>query len=106
MSGLNPGTVGAIVSLTIDQSQARRLGIDFSTREVKSLVSFVYSQSTRCSQAFGPSIRIGRRWRGSNPRQKGPCRSQGRLASHCVTDAPRSQKKCSLKRLYVPLCAS
>ncbi|GFO38789.1 hypothetical protein PoB_006529400 [Plakobranchus ocellatus] len=37
MSGLNPGTVGAIVSLTIDQSQARRLGIDFSTREVKSL---------------------------------------------------------------------
>ncbi|GFO34727.1 hypothetical protein PoB_006123200 [Plakobranchus ocellatus] len=39
MSGLNPGTVGAIVSLTIDQSQARRLGIDFffPTCEVKSL---------------------------------------------------------------------
>ncbi|GFO31409.1 hypothetical protein PoB_005791400 [Plakobranchus ocellatus] len=37
MSGLNPGTVGAIVSLTIDQSQARRLGIGFSTCEVKSL---------------------------------------------------------------------
>ncbi|GFO00597.1 hypothetical protein PoB_002710200 [Plakobranchus ocellatus] len=25
---------------------------------------------------------------GSNPRQKGPCRSQGGLASHCATDAP------------------
>ncbi|GFN97006.1 hypothetical protein PoB_002351200 [Plakobranchus ocellatus] len=96
MSGLNPGTVGAVVS-TIDQSQARRLGINFSTREVKSLVSFVYSQSTRCSQAFGPSIRPGCRWRGSKPRQKGPCRSQGIPASHCVTDGPRSKKKIFVK---------
>ncbi|GFN83307.1 hypothetical protein PoB_000981300 [Plakobranchus ocellatus] len=37
MSGLNPGTVGAIVSLTIDQWQAKRLGIDFLTRKVKRL---------------------------------------------------------------------
>ncbi|GFO00166.1 hypothetical protein PoB_002667100 [Plakobranchus ocellatus] len=37
MSGLNPGTVGATVSLTKDQLQARRLGIHISTREVKSL---------------------------------------------------------------------
>ncbi|GFO12096.1 hypothetical protein PoB_003860100 [Plakobranchus ocellatus] len=36
-----------------------------------------------------PSVRPGRRWRGSNPRQKGPCRSQGGLTSHCATDAPR-----------------
>ncbi|GFO25700.1 hypothetical protein PoB_005220500 [Plakobranchus ocellatus] len=27
-------------------------------------------------------------WRGSNPRQKGPSRSQGGLTSHCTTDAP------------------
>ncbi|GFO27695.1 hypothetical protein PoB_005420000 [Plakobranchus ocellatus] len=40
----------------------------------------VYSQSTtRQSQAFRPFVRPGRRWRGSNPRQKGPCRSQGGL---------------------------
>ncbi|GFN86250.1 hypothetical protein PoB_001275600 [Plakobranchus ocellatus] len=25
---------------------------------------------------------------GSNSRQKGPCRSQGGLASHCATDTP------------------
>ncbi|GFO31139.1 hypothetical protein PoB_005764400 [Plakobranchus ocellatus] len=25
---------------------------------------------------------------GSNPRQKGLCRSQGELASHCATDTP------------------
>ncbi|GFN91738.1 LOW QUALITY PROTEIN: hypothetical protein PoB_001824400 [Plakobranchus ocellatus] len=41
-------------------------------------------------QAFGPSVRPGRRWRGSNPRQKGPCRSQSGLASHCAIDAPSS----------------
>ncbi|GFO33617.1 hypothetical protein PoB_006012200 [Plakobranchus ocellatus] len=35
-----------------------------------------------------PYVKPGRRWRGLNPRQKGPCRSQGRLASHCATDAP------------------
>ncbi|GFN79592.1 hypothetical protein PoB_000609800 [Plakobranchus ocellatus] len=42
MSGLNPGTVGAIVLVTKDQLQARRLGIHISTREIKSLVSFFY----------------------------------------------------------------
>ncbi|GFN77382.1 hypothetical protein PoB_000388800 [Plakobranchus ocellatus] len=30
----------------------------------------------------------GRRWRGSNPRQKGPCRSQGECIVHYATDAP------------------
>ncbi|GFO10334.1 hypothetical protein PoB_003683900 [Plakobranchus ocellatus] len=30
-------------------------------------------------------LRPGRRWRGSNPRQKGPYRSQGGLASHCAS---------------------
>ncbi|GFN79512.1 proton-coupled amino acid transporter [Plakobranchus ocellatus] len=29
-----------------------------------------------------------RRWRDSNPRQKGPCRSQVGLSSHCATEAP------------------
>ncbi|GFO12407.1 hypothetical protein PoB_003891200 [Plakobranchus ocellatus] len=29
-----------------------------------------------------------RLWRGPNPRQKGPCRSQISLASYRVTDAP------------------
>ncbi|GFN76620.1 hypothetical protein PoB_000312600 [Plakobranchus ocellatus] len=37
-----------------------------------------------------PSVRPGRQWRGSNPRQKGPCRSQGGLTSHCATDTPRT----------------
>ncbi|GFO32620.1 hypothetical protein PoB_005912500 [Plakobranchus ocellatus] len=49
----------------------------------------VYSQSTtRLSQAVRPSARPGRRWRGSNPPQKGPCRSQGGFASHCATETP------------------
>ncbi|GFO35657.1 hypothetical protein PoB_006216200 [Plakobranchus ocellatus] len=49
---------------------------------------FVYSQSTtRWSQAFRPSVRPGRQWRDSNPRQTDPCRSQGGLTSHCATDA-------------------
>ncbi|GFO03700.1 hypothetical protein PoB_003020500 [Plakobranchus ocellatus] len=34
-----------------------------------------------------PSVRSGRRWRGSNPRQKGTCKSQGGLTSRCATDA-------------------
>ncbi|GFO24269.1 hypothetical protein PoB_005077400 [Plakobranchus ocellatus] len=37
---------------------------------------------------FGPCVRPGRRWRGSDPRQKGPCRYQGGIASHRATDAP------------------
>ncbi|GFO47411.1 hypothetical protein PoB_007391600 [Plakobranchus ocellatus] len=77
MSGLNPGTVGAIVSLTKDQLQARRQGIHISTREVESLVSFVYSQSTRCSQAFEPSIRPRRRWRGSTRDRRVPADLRG-----------------------------
>ncbi|GFO27815.1 hypothetical protein PoB_005432000 [Plakobranchus ocellatus] len=44
---------------------------------------FVDRQSTtRCSQAFGPSVRPGRLWRGSKPRQKVPCGSRGGLANH------------------------
>ncbi|GFN99602.1 hypothetical protein PoB_002610800 [Plakobranchus ocellatus] len=43
--------------------------------------------------AFRPSVGPGRRWRSSNPRQKGPCRSQGGLASHCATDAPEEEKE-------------
>ncbi|GFN83503.1 hypothetical protein PoB_001000900 [Plakobranchus ocellatus] len=46
------------------------------------------STPTRRSKAFRPSVRLGRRQRGSEPRQKGPCRSQGELTSHCATDAP------------------
>ncbi|GFN75848.1 hypothetical protein PoB_000235400 [Plakobranchus ocellatus] len=30
----------------------------------------------------------GRGWWGSNPLQKGPCRSQGGLVSHCATNDP------------------
>ncbi|GFO22985.1 hypothetical protein PoB_004949000, partial [Plakobranchus ocellatus] len=30
----------------------------------------------------------GRKWRGSNPGQRDPCRSQGGLAIHCATDIP------------------
>ncbi|GFN78903.1 hypothetical protein PoB_000540900 [Plakobranchus ocellatus] len=37
--------------------------------------------TTRRSQALRP----GRRKRSSNPRQKGPYRSQGSLANHCTT---------------------
>ncbi|GFN93086.1 hypothetical protein PoB_001959200 [Plakobranchus ocellatus] len=50
---------------------------------------FWYSQSiTKWFQAFRPSVRPGHRWQGSNPRQKGLCRSQGGSTSHCATDAP------------------
>ncbi|GFN81754.1 hypothetical protein PoB_000826000 [Plakobranchus ocellatus] len=41
-----------------------------------------------------PSVKPGRRWRGSNPRQKGPIRSQGGLASH------RRPPKIDAKRQY------
>ncbi|GFO08000.1 hypothetical protein PoB_003450500 [Plakobranchus ocellatus] len=34
------------------------------------------------------SVGPGRRWWDSNPRDKGPCRSQGGFAIHCATDAP------------------
>ncbi|GFO46936.1 hypothetical protein PoB_007344100 [Plakobranchus ocellatus] len=37
---------------------------------------------------FQALLRPGRLWRGSNPRQKGSCRSQGGLASHCATETP------------------
>ncbi|GFN86720.1 hypothetical protein PoB_001322600 [Plakobranchus ocellatus] len=33
-------------------------------------------------------FRALRQTRGSNPRHRSPCRSQGELASHCATDAP------------------
>ncbi|GFO21295.1 hypothetical protein PoB_004780000 [Plakobranchus ocellatus] len=36
---------------------------------------------------FKALLRPRRRWRGSNPLQKGPCRSQGGFISHCATDA-------------------
>ncbi|GFO33087.1 hypothetical protein PoB_005959200 [Plakobranchus ocellatus] len=50
---------------------------------------YVHSPSTPwLSQAFRLSVWPGRQWRGSNPRQKGLCRSQGGFAIHCVTDAP------------------
>ncbi|GFO03514.1 hypothetical protein PoB_003001900 [Plakobranchus ocellatus] len=50
-------------------------------RRMCGLSGFVYSQSTtKRSQAFSLSVRPGRRWRGSNPRQKCPCRSQDGLA--------------------------
>ncbi|GFO21011.1 sphingosine kinase 1 [Plakobranchus ocellatus] len=38
----------------------------------------------------GPLSDPGGRWRGLNPRQKGPCRSPEGLASDCATDAPAS----------------
>ncbi|GFN83751.1 hypothetical protein PoB_001025700 [Plakobranchus ocellatus] len=34
------------------------------------------------------ALKPGRRWRGLNPRQKDPRRSQGGLANHSATDAP------------------
>ncbi|GFO46488.1 carboxylesterase nlhh-like [Plakobranchus ocellatus] len=52
-------------------------------------------------KAFRPSVRPGRRWRGSNPRQKGPCRSQGKLASRYATDSPPP-----LPSFMQPLCVS
>ncbi|GFO32559.1 hypothetical protein PoB_005906400 [Plakobranchus ocellatus] len=42
---------------------------------------------------FGPSVRPRHRWWGSNPRQEGPSRSQGGLASHCATDAPQPNER-------------
>ncbi|GFN97320.1 hypothetical protein PoB_002382600 [Plakobranchus ocellatus] len=38
-------------------------------------------------------VKAGRRKQGSNPRQKGPCRSQGELANQCATDAPEEKQK-------------
>ncbi|GFN99029.1 hypothetical protein PoB_002553500 [Plakobranchus ocellatus] len=42
---------------------------------------FPCRSTPRSSQAFRSPVRPGRPWRGSNPRHKGPCRSQGGLAS-------------------------
>ncbi|GFO20744.1 hypothetical protein PoB_004724900 [Plakobranchus ocellatus] len=44
--------------------------------------------SSKSSAHSLPFVRPERRRQGSNPRQKGPCRSHGGLASHCATDAP------------------
>ncbi|GFO10982.1 hypothetical protein PoB_003748700 [Plakobranchus ocellatus] len=41
----------------------------------------------KVTSGFKSSVRPGRRWRGPNPRQKGPCRSQGGLVSLCATGA-------------------
>ncbi|GFO00408.1 hypothetical protein PoB_002691300 [Plakobranchus ocellatus] len=50
----------------------------------------VYSQSTtRWSQALRPSVRPERRWRGSNPRQKGPCRADSKAT---VPPTPRKHR--------------
>ncbi|GFO33976.1 hypothetical protein PoB_006048100 [Plakobranchus ocellatus] len=68
---------------------------------------FVFSQSTtRYSQAFRPSVRPGRRWRGSNPRQTGPCRSQGGFAIHCAIDAPLECGLPNLKCISQPCSRS
>ncbi|GFO39170.1 hypothetical protein PoB_006567500 [Plakobranchus ocellatus] len=61
--------------------------LSLSLRNVVEILMF--SQlTTRSSQFSRPSVRPGRRWRGSNSLQKGPCRSQGGLASHCAIGAP------------------
>ncbi|GFO10878.1 hypothetical protein PoB_003738300 [Plakobranchus ocellatus] len=38
-------------------------------------------------------IRPARQWQGSNPQHKDPCKSQGGLTSHCVTNVPDRSKK-------------
>ncbi|GFN81385.1 hypothetical protein PoB_000789100 [Plakobranchus ocellatus] len=58
-------------------------------------VCLVYSKSVaRRSQVLRP----GRQWRGSNPRQKGTCRSQGGLANH-VPPAPPIECTPSLEEI-------
>ncbi|GFN91772.1 hypothetical protein PoB_001827800 [Plakobranchus ocellatus] len=57
--------------------------------EAGQVVIFVYRQSTIGDlRVSGPLLGQGR---GSNPRQKGPCRSQGGLASHCTTHAGQKE---------------
>ncbi|GFN83456.1 hypothetical protein PoB_000996200 [Plakobranchus ocellatus] len=57
------------------------------------------------AKVFRPSVRPERRWRGSKPRQKGFCKSQGGLASHCATDA--LDRKCKdLERGTAGCCSS
>ncbi|GFO22372.1 hypothetical protein PoB_004887700 [Plakobranchus ocellatus] len=59
---------------------------------------FDYSQSTtKWSQSFRPSVRSGRQNRGSNPRQKGPSRSQGAFAIDCATDAIEIEEEETLR---------
>ncbi|GFN81134.1 hypothetical protein PoB_000764000 [Plakobranchus ocellatus] len=53
-----------------------------------------------------PPSGLGRRWRGLNPRQKGPCRSLGGHASHCATDAPTNGEEKVSKLCYLMLSAT
>ncbi|GFO01923.1 hypothetical protein PoB_002842800 [Plakobranchus ocellatus] len=63
---------------------------------------YVHSLSTKWwPRAFRPFVRPGRQWRGSNPQQKGPCRSQGGSAIHSATDAPLRISREALRLLPV-----
>ncbi|GFO44475.1 hypothetical protein PoB_007098000 [Plakobranchus ocellatus] len=57
------------------------------------LDSTLCRSTTRSSQDFNPSVRPGRRGEGSNPRQKGPCRSQEGFATHYAADATCKDEK-------------
>ncbi|GFN91809.1 hypothetical protein PoB_001831500 [Plakobranchus ocellatus] len=106
MSGLNPGTVGAIVSLIIDQSQARRLGIDFSTRKVKfgwflylaSQQSFLRLSGSPSGQGAGGGAR--------NRDRRVPADLRGDSLATVLPTLREVKKKFSSKLLRVPLCAS
>ncbi|GFN96806.1 hypothetical protein PoB_002331200 [Plakobranchus ocellatus] len=48
--------------------------------------------------ALKPSVRPGRQWRGSKPRQKDPCRSRDGLTSHCAIDTQSQEERMRSKR--------
>ncbi|GFN79282.1 hypothetical protein PoB_000578800 [Plakobranchus ocellatus] len=64
----------------------------FDLHPSSACLNFPLILATGCCAAFEPSDRPGRRGRYPNPRQKGPRRCQGGLASHCATDAPAGLK--------------
>ncbi|GFO31158.1 hypothetical protein PoB_005766300 [Plakobranchus ocellatus] len=52
-----------------------------------------FQATTRLSQTLRPSVRPGRRWWGSDPRQNGLYRSQGGFTRHCAIDNPEKTRE-------------
>ncbi|GFO09751.1 hypothetical protein PoB_003625600 [Plakobranchus ocellatus] len=60
----------------------------FQPRQTDNPIEGAGNDHNKVISGFRASVRPGRRWQGSSSRQKGPCTSQGGLASHRATDAP------------------
>ncbi|GFO07189.1 hypothetical protein PoB_003369400 [Plakobranchus ocellatus] len=76
-----------IPDLALDQGNGRRGKSPSSTRRSLRLSGFHQPRGfvlvhNKTISDFRPSFRLGRRWRGLNPRQKGPFRIQDGFASH------------------------